>query len=89
VVTTVNGAASTVSPAPYLLTGTVFTITSGSQVATTTASLQPPPTAASSNGGGGIFAVCNNQQGVDSPFCQPRAGSDLSVGKTYYGKFQV
>src|SRR5262245_5534038 len=57
-VTTVNGAVKTVSGPPYLLTGTVFTVTSGTHVATTTVKSPLPPTATATSGAGGIFAVC-------------------------------
>ena len=86
-VTTDKNGPSTVSPPPYLLTGSVFTVLSGTQVATTTATLQPPPTATAASGAGGVFAVCHNAHGAGEPFCQPKPGADLSIGTTYYGEF--
>ena len=87
-IATKNDAVSTITGAPYLLTGTVFASTSNGQVATVTAS-PPPTTATASSGAGGYFAVCNNKIGDDSPFCQPRENSKLSINKTYYGTFAV
>ena len=84
-VTTENGAVRTLSGAPYLLTGSVFTISSDSTVSTSTGS-PPPPQATATSGAGGQFAVCHNRVGKDGPFCEPKAGSDLSLGRTYYGR---
>ena len=85
-VTTSNGAVSTISGAPYLLTGSVFTVSSDAEVTTSTGS-PPPPEASATDGANGLFAVCHNRVGKDGPFCEPRAGSDLSVGRTYFGEF--
>ncbi|SPO07479.1 uncharacterized protein DNG_10173 [Cephalotrichum gorgonifer] len=82
-ITTENGAARTISGAPYALTGTVFTITSGTQVTTSTGR-PPPPEAKETDGAGGQFAVCHNRVGLNGPFCEPSADSMLSVGRTYY-----
>ncbi len=85
-VTTKSGALATISAPPYLLTGSVFTVTRDGQVSTSTGS-PPPPTATETNGAGGSFAVCHNNEGNDSPFCQPRRASELSLGKVYYGMY--
>lgn len=85
-VTTSDGAVRTLSGAPYRLTGSVFTISSDDALTTSTGS-PPPPEASATDGAGGLFAVCHNRVGKDGPFCEPRAGSDLSIGRTYYGGF--
>lgn len=84
-VTSRNGALSTISAPPYMLTGSVFTVTRDGTVETSTGT-PPPPTATAESGAGGYFAVCHNKEGTDSPFCQPRRDSELSLGKTYYGR---
>lgn len=84
-VTTSDGAVRTISGAPYMLTGSVFTVSSESSLTTSTGS-PPPPEARATDGAGGLFAVCHNRVGKDGPFCEPRAGSDLSIGRTYYGE---
>lgn len=83
VTTTENGVVSTITGAPYLLTGSVFAMTSDGSVSAVTTS-PPPTTATAASGADGFFAVCNNGDGDGSPFCQPRGQSQLSVNKTYY-----
>lgn len=85
-VTTSDGDVRTVSGAPYLLTGSVFTVSSDEALTTSTGS-PPPPEASATDGAGGLFAVCHNRVGKNGPFCEPKAESDLSIGHTYYGEF--
>ncbi|TDZ17138.1 hypothetical protein Cob_v009925 [Colletotrichum orbiculare MAFF 240422] len=83
-VTTTNGVLSTISPPPYALTGSVFTVTATNGALTTSTGNPPPPQASNTKGYGGVFSVCNNNPGPDGPFCQPRRGSTLYVETTYY-----
>lgn len=85
-VTSVNGAATTISPPPDALTQTVtYTLSPTSAAAAATSTGPPPVATASSSSGAGAFLACNVYQGVDAPFCQPQSGSQLNPGKTYYG----
>lgn len=83
-VKTKNGAVSTVVSVPYILTGTVYTVSGSAGLSTVTGS-PAPPAATNTNGAGGQFPVCDGKWGVSGPFCQPFAGSRLSVGTTYLG----
>lgn len=85
-VTTINGAATTISPPPDSLTqvGT-YTLAPTSAAVTTSTGLSPVATASSSNGAG-TFLACDRNVGVNAPFCQPKAGSQLNPGNTYYGE---
>lgn len=83
-VTTINGAATTVSPPPDSLTKTgTYTLAPASAAVTTSTGLPPVATASSSNGDG-AFLACTTYQGADAPFCQPKSGSQLKPGNTYY-----
>ncbi|KAJ9149187.1 hypothetical protein NKR19_g5743 [Coniochaeta hoffmannii] len=83
-VTSVNGAPTTISPPPAALTETgTYTLSPTSAAVTTSTGLPPVATASSSNGDG-MFLACNAYQGADAPFCQPKSGSKLNPGKTYY-----
>ncbi len=80
-----DGGTATVSAPPAYLTQTsVFTLADGGH--TTTATGLAPFATASGPGPAGAFFACDNYQGVDSPFCLPRRGSQLSPGRTYYGE---
>ncbi|KAK0640687.1 hypothetical protein B0T16DRAFT_201157 [Cercophora newfieldiana] len=85
VVSTNNGAATTINPPPSTLmaTGTYTLLPSG--VATTKTGLAPVATATGKNDAG-IFLACTRYQGPGGPFCQPEPGTVLYVGHTYYGK---
>ncbi|KAF9874180.1 hypothetical protein CkaCkLH20_08163 [Colletotrichum karsti] len=83
-IVTSNGARTTISPPPYALTGSVFTVTATNGALTTSTGVPPPPQASNTLGYGGVFSVCNNNPGPDGPFCQPRRGSTLHVETTYY-----
>ena len=86
-VSTVNGAATTISPPPDALTKTgTYTLSPTGGQETTSTGLSPIATASSSNGEG-AFLACTVYVGVDAPFCQPKAGSQLNPGKTYYSEF--
>jgi hypothetical protein len=86
-VTTSNGVASTISPAPdaLLKTGT-YTLSPTSGAVKTTTGLSPVATASSPKGDG-VFFACQVYVSVDRPFCQPQSGSRLNPGKTYYSEF--
>ncbi|KDN71923.1 hypothetical protein CSUB01_08834 [Colletotrichum sublineola] len=83
-VVTSNGALTTISPPPYSLTGSVYTVTATTGGLTTSTGAPPPPKASNELGHGGVFPVCNNKVGKDSPFCFPRRGNTLHVESTYY-----
>lgn len=85
-ITTINGAATTISPPPDALTKTgTYTLQPTSAQVTTSTGLSPVATASSSNGEG-AFLACTQGIGIDAPFCQPKAGSHLNPGKTYYSE---
>ncbi len=85
-VTSINGAATTLSPPPDPLTKTgTYTLAPTSGPVTTSTGLSPVATASSGNGDG-AFLACTQYQGVDAPFCQPKSGSQLNPGKSYYGE---
>ncbi|KAI0595579.1 hypothetical protein F4775DRAFT_568883 [Biscogniauxia sp. FL1348] len=81
-VTTVDGTATTISPAPNDVTATVFTQTSMGRVTTTTGTTPAIPTATS--GAAGDFPVCHNLDGEFAPWCSPTNGTKLYPGTTYY-----
>ncbi|KAJ0122267.1 hypothetical protein J7T55_002779 [Diaporthe amygdali] len=83
VVTVVDGATTTISPAPNDLTATVVTRTDYAEITTSTGTAPPEPTATNKDGSGS-FMVCNNADGVNAPFCQPSQNSSLYPGTTYY-----
>ncbi|KAH8197590.1 hypothetical protein TruAng_008222 [Truncatella angustata] len=82
-VTTISGAATTVSAAPYDITGTVFTQTNYGKVTTSTGTT-PNAATATATSGAGSFKKCNNKDGANAPFCWPKGGSTLNPGLTYY-----
>ncbi|PNH48057.1 hypothetical protein VD0004_g378 [Verticillium dahliae] len=83
--TQVNGVATTLSAAPYILTGSVFTVTATNGDVSTSTGAPPPPRATDSDGGRGVFNVCmDNANSQIAPFCQPRARSELYVKEPYY-----
>ena len=84
VLTTISGTPTVISPAPYVLTGSVFTETDNGDVKTTTGAA-PLPTATNSQGAG-VFDVCKNQNGDFKPFCMPSNNATLYPGSVYYGK---
>lgn len=85
VVTTISGVATVISGAPNDLTATVFTQTNYGQVTTSTGTA-PAPTATATDGAGS-FAVCNNKDGANAPWCTPTDGANLYPGTTYYCMF--
>ncbi len=85
VLTTISGTPTVISPAPYQLTGSVFTQTNNGDVRTTTGSA-PLPTATNVEGAG-VFNVCNNRDGDFKPFCLPSDNGTLYPGSIYYGEF--
>lgn len=88
-VVTTDGATTTLSPPPYSLTGSVFTVTATNGAVVTSTGVPPPPQASNTMGFGGVFSVCHNNPGPDGPFCQPRRGSTLHVETTYYSKLKI
>ena len=93
-VTAVDGVPTTISAPPEALTRTegFYTLSpSGVSATPSIASGVPPPAATAKVGGKngeGAFLTCGVSQGGDVPFCQPRGGSLLHPGKTYYGKYK-
>ena len=83
VVTTVNGAATTLSTAPpsLIATGT-YTLSPSGQLTTSTGS--PPVAAPTGTGIAGAFLFCDTFQ-IEAPFCQPQPGTQLNPGSSYYG----
>jgi hypothetical protein len=85
-VTSINGAATTISPPPdYLTKFGTYTLTPTGVPVTTLTGVQPVQTALDSSGAG-VFLACNIYQGEVAPFCAPRSGSQLNPGKTYYSE---
>ncbi len=86
VITTTNGATTTLSTAPPDLyaTGTYVLSPSGHE---TTFTGSPPVAAPTGAGWGGSFMFCDVYQAASS-FCQPKEGSQLTPGKSYYSKFK-
>lgn len=78
VLTTVNGAATTLSVDPG-----AASLTTGDVIPTPISS-----GAAATSTGGGSFPVCYNIEGEFAPFCLPTNGSSVYVGETYYGQLQ-
>jgi hypothetical protein len=86
IVTTTNGATSTISPPPdALLTTGTYTMSPGGK-ASTSVGLAPVATATSTANPAGAFLACTMYQGLDEPFCSPKRGSLLYPGYTYYSK---
>lgn len=94
-----NGDARTITPsisgtktesgAPEYVTQTsVYALTTGYGMVQTTTDIAPVATATASSGAGAFFQ-CRNYRGTDAPFCQPRRGSVLRPGNTYYGTSHV
>lgn len=78
----------TVSGAPEYVTQTsVYALTTAEGMVQTTTDIAPVATPTASSGAGAFFQ-CRNHLGLDAPFCQPRRGSVLRPGSTYYGKHQ-
>lgn len=74
----------TVSGAPEYVTQTsVYALTTADGMVQTTTDIAPAATATASSGAGAFFQ-CRNYHGSDAPFCQPRRGSVLRPGNTYY-----
>jgi len=83
---TTKGSTTILSAPPSSLAQTsVYTLSVGGQASTTTG-LAPAPTATGPGAAGAVFA-CQEYQGMDSPFCVPRRGSQLAPGKTYYSEW--
>lgn len=83
-VTLFNGAITTISPPPESLTKSGTYTLSPTGVGVTTHTGVPPVATATASNGAGVFLACNTDKGADAPFCQPRSGSQLNPGKTYY-----
>lgn len=75
----------TVSGAPEYVTQTlVYALTTAEGMVQTSTGMAPVATATARSGAGAFFQ-CRNYLGWDAPFCQPRRGSMLRPGNTYYG----
>lgn len=87
VVTEVSGGkTTTISAPPSSLTKTAVYTLSPSGEAATTVTAAPPVATAKDSSGEGLFVACDVYQGAGAPFCQPREGSLLNPGKSYYGE---
>jgi hypothetical protein len=85
VVTATQGSTTTtISPPPSTLMATRTYTLSPSGHATTVTGLAPVASATASNGAG-VFLACQIYQGADAPFCQPRSGTTVYTGRSYYG----
>lgn len=74
----------TVSGAPEYVTQTsVYALTTAEGMVQTLTGMAPVVTA-TARSGAGAFLQCRNLLGLDAPFCQPRRGSLLTPGNTYY-----
>lgn len=82
-ITTISGSTSVVNPAPYELTGTVYTTTDWGIISTSTG--EPPNPKATGAHGEGVFQKCENKDPATQPFCRPFVNSTLIVGNTYLG----
>lgn len=82
VVTTVNGAKTTLSTAPPELVATTTYVLSPSGKATTVTG-SPPVATPTGSTKAGAFMFCDSYVG-ESPFCQPKRGTQLNPDKSYY-----
>ncbi|KXX82745.1 hypothetical protein MMYC01_200837 [Madurella mycetomatis] len=84
-VITTQGHRATVLEAPSSLISTAtYTISPDGRLSTYTG--LPPVAEATGSTEAGVFLACGNENNVgpDAPFCQPRRGSTLHPGRTYY-----
>lgn len=85
VVTVASGKTTTISAPPSSLTKTAtYTLSPSGHASTLTGA--PPVATAKDETGEGQFLACQVYQGDGAPFCQPREGSLLNPGDSYYGK---
>ena len=85
-----DGARTTANQPPERLTSTVtYTLSPGGtnhpEQASTYTGLAPVASATGTTNDAGAFLECNLGQASDEPFCQPKRGSVLYPGRTYYG----
>jgi hypothetical protein len=80
VITTVDGTATTIDPAPATLTASSASSAIDASLTTTSSGTTPSTT------GGGAFQICHNLKGEFAPFCKPDNGSSVYVDETYYGR---
>ncbi|KAG8159394.1 hypothetical protein KVR01_011055 [Diaporthe batatas] len=79
----------TISGAPEYVTQTsVYALTTAEGMVQTSTGMAPVATATAPSGAGAFFQ-CRNLLGLDAPFCQPRRGSLLRPGNTYYVTWNV
>lgn len=87
---TTDGARTTANQPPDSLISTAtYTLFPGGtdhpDLASTYTGLAPVASAAGTTNDAGTFLACNLGQVSDKPFCQPKRGSVLYPGRTYYG----
>jgi len=83
---TISGSSTISAPPSYLTQTGVYTLTAGAQTSTSTG--LPPVATPTGTSSEGAFLVCNNNyQASGAPLCQPRRGSQIIQGKSYYGEF--
>lgn len=83
-VTSTNGAVSTVSPIPEFVTKTTVYASTDEDGHISTATGTAPVASATSSNGAGAFIKCHDHQGINGPFCSPRDGAPVEIGGTYY-----
>lgn len=84
-VITTQGHRATVLEAPSSLISTAtYTVSPDGRLSTYTG--LPPVAEATGSSEAGVFLACGseNNVGPDEPFCQPKRGSTLQPGRTYY-----
>lgn len=77
-----EGQAVTYTPSVTIIDGKTSTVNPAPTIT------GPAPTAVGTSGAGN-FLVCNNKEGVQAPFCTPKNGSTVVVGRTYYCRFSA
>ncbi|KAM3086513.1 hypothetical protein ACMFMG_000645 [Clarireedia jacksonii] len=82
VLTTVDGRATTIDPAPATLIASSASSATDTNLKTTS-TFTSSGTIPSSTGGG-AFQICHNLKGEFAPFCKPDNGSSVYVDETYY-----
>ncbi|KAM7209397.1 Protein of unknown function (DUF4448) domain containing protein [Naviculisporaceae sp. PSN 640] len=80
VVTTIDGEPTTISPLPYVLTGTIFSTRVHMDISTSTGSAVPT----ANKHGEGAFIRCYKPDSPNNPFCLPKQNQTLHAGVNYF-----
>ncbi|KAK4201167.1 hypothetical protein QBC40DRAFT_348030 [Triangularia verruculosa] len=83
VITTEGHRATLSNPPAHLISTATYTLSPDDRLSTYTG-LAPVATAPGGTDETGVFLACQADKGHDEPFCLPRRGSSLVVGRTYY-----